>query len=217
MKSIDLFVAQVLPFVMGCTEPMAKTAVLESAIEFCQRTNAVRRLETMDAELDVDEYDVPVPGQMVTNKVIEVYYGTTQLYPNDATTIDDVLSTRGAVNDSDPSSGDPTAFYAVEGDATFKVYPIPDATTTNMFTVKASFVPLRTATQLDDVLYNRYLQYIRSGAVAYLASLPAQPFTSLPLYQMHKANFELGVSRAIAESRKGAAITSSRVRARAFA
>lgn len=217
MKSTDLFVAQVVPHVYGCSDPMAKTAVLEAAIEFCQRTNAVWQTATLSATVDIDEYDVDVPAQMQLNKVLEVYHNTTRLQSYDAASFDDVFGLRGAVDGVDPDSGNPTAFFAVEGASTFKVYPVPDTTETDIFTVKASFLPLRTASQLDDVLYNRYLSTIRSGAIAYLTALPGQPFSSLTVHDMHRQKFELGVSRALAAVRKGAAVTSSRVRARAFA
>lgn len=217
MKSTDLFVAQVIPHVYGCSDPMAKQAVIETAIEFCQRTNAVWQSANISTVANQAVYDIDVPAQMQTNKILELYYSTTRLRAYDATSMDDVLAWRGEVDDQEPTTGDPLAFFAVEGESTFSVYPVPETATTDILTCKASFVPLRSASQLDDLLYNRYLSTIRSGAIAFLTAMPGQPFTSLSMHEMHRQQFERGVSRALAESRKGAAVTSTRVRARAFA
>ena len=47
MISIDSFFSRVLPYVVGCSEPMARQAVLDSAIKFCDQSNVIR--QTVDA------------------------------------------------------------------------------------------------------------------------------------------------------------------------
>ncbi len=217
MKSLDLFLPRVTPYVLDATEPMARQALVDAAIEFCLRTNAVYTITTANATANLGEYDIEEPTGMETVRVQDVYYGRTKLRPVDTAAVDEPLSLRGAVDGESPVVGTPVAFYALAGTNTFTVYPLPETTTAGMFTVKASFAPTRTATQLDDLLYDRYLDAIASGAIANLVAVPGQRFTSAGGYALHRERFERGVSRALAEARKGAAVTSTRVQPRSFA
>lgn len=217
MKSLDIFMPRVIPYVVGCTDPMAKQALVDAAVEFCVRTNAVWQQATLASRVGVAEYDIDVPAQMDVARVIEVYYGTARLRANDRADVDDPLALRGAVNGSTPTSGTPAAFFAAHGEGTFKVYPVPDTATALVFTVRASFTPTRNATQLDDVLYTKYIDVLACGAIAYLAAIPGQMFTSKSAADYHRQKFNFGLSRAITDGRKGAVMSSTRVKARAFA
>ena len=46
MISIDKFYSRVMPYVQGCPEPTASQAILDAAIEFCDKTNVMR--QTLD-------------------------------------------------------------------------------------------------------------------------------------------------------------------------
>lgn len=216
MKPTSSFLPRVLPYVLGCTDPMAKQAVVDAAIEFCQRTNAVWTTFTASSRVGVSEYDIDVPTQMVTSRLLDVYFNDRKLRIVDSMAVDDPYALRGAVDGVDPESGAPLVAYAMQGTATFTVYPVPDEAIVDVFTCKASFQPTRAATQLDDTLYDRYLDTIASGAIAYLASLPGQSFTSLGVYKMHRDKFYLGIGSAVSDARKGASMTSTRVKSRAF-
>lgn len=217
MKHLSAFMPYVIPHVAGCSEPLAFQALREAAQEFCTRTNIVQQTFTVSALAGVAEYDLDVPSQMQLARLLKVGWGTDRwLRVNDRWDVDNALALRGTVNGDDPVQGDPTAAWAEPETAVFKVYPVPDRDLDAMFTVTASYSPTDTATQLDDVLLQRWRRGVVAGALAYLQMMPGQPFTA-PTFARHRDQFETEIGRAIAEARKGAAMTSTRIKARAFA
>lgn len=216
MRATTLFLPRVLPYVLGCTDPMAKQAVVDAAIDFCKRTNVVWRTFVVSSEVGVSEYDIEVPAQMVASRLLDLYYRDRKLPIVDSLAVDDPFALRGAIDGTQQDAGAPLASYAVLGEATFTVYPVPNEAVEDVFTGKASFQPTRSALQLDDVLYDRYLDTIASGAIMHLASLPGMPFTSKAVYEMHRARFYAGMGSAVSDARKGSGMTNTRVKPRAF-
>lgn len=217
MKSLGVFLPYVLPHALGCSEPLAYQALREAAYEFCTRTNIVNQTFTVTSIAGQAEYDLDVPTQMQLARLLKVAWGTDRwLTISDRWDVDDALALRGAVNSYDPTEGDPVAAWAEPETSVFKVYPVPDREVDGMFTVTASYTPTDTATQLDDVLFNRWRTGVVAGALAYLQMMPGQPFTA-NTFARHRDRFETEIGRATAEARKGAAMTSTRVKARAFA
>jgi hypothetical protein len=217
LKALSAFLPYVLPHAAGCTDPMAYQALREAANEFCTRSNIVQQTFTVGSVAGIGDYDFDVPTDMRLVRLLKVAWGVDRwLKVNDRADVDNVLALRGSVNGDDPVQGDPTAAWAQPDTSTFFVYPLPDRSVDGMFTVTASFAPTDRATQLDDVLFDRWRTGVVAGALAYLQMMPGQPFTA-PTFARHRDRFETEIGRAIAEARKGAAMTSTRVKARAFA
>lgn len=62
--------------------------------------------------------------------------------------------------------------------------------------VYVSLKPLRSATELPDILYNDWYQTIAAGAKAKLMVMPEKPWTNLKVAGLHGSLFENGASAA---------------------
>ena len=170
MISIDSFFSRVLPYVVGCSEPMARQAVLDSAIKFCDQSNVIR--QTVDAFSTVSglvSYDLEAPNtQMRIARVLAV-------------TVDGVEI--GGIFEEDvprlnSQSAKPTSFYTtrVNSELVVNMHPLPDAAYSVIVT--AAYAPTRAATSLENDLYNYYSEGIAAGAISKLAAIPNMPFSN---------------------------------------
>jgi hypothetical protein len=113
-------------------------------------------------------------------------------------------------------SGTPAYLYQKNPySASISLYPAPAAG--SALVVRASFSPLRAATSLDDVLFDKWVTAICAGALAYLYSQPGQPYTNVAQVAQMRAAFEAGVSSAVNRTTKGAVRASIQVSPRRFA
>lgn len=217
MKTLQSFLPHILPSVVGCSEPLAIQCLRDTAIDFAERTNVWWSWFTVGSEAGVQEYDVDLPTQARLVRVLAAFYLKTKMRANDVADVDDPFAIRGQIESSEPDSGEPTAIHAVPGGGTFLVYPLPESTVADAFTIRASYAPTDTATSLDDLFYTRYLQAMKYGTLARLYGTAGQGFTSPAMEDREMRKYMREVGRAVREARKGATQTSTRVKARAFA
>jgi hypothetical protein len=170
MISIDSFFSRVLPYVGGCSEPMARQAILDSAIRLCDKSNVIR--QTVDAFSTVSglvSYDLETPNtQMRIARVLAV-------------TVDGV-EIEGIFEEDVPmlnsQSAKPDSFYTtrVNSELVLNMHPLPDDAYSVVVT--AAYAPTRSATSLSDDLYNYHIEGIVAGAISALAAIPNMPFSN---------------------------------------
>jgi hypothetical protein len=209
MISIDELFPRVLPFVVGCSEPMARQALLDSAIKFCDKTDVIR--ESLDAFPTVSglpNYDIETPNnQMRVSRILSV-------------TVDDHKIFGVFEEDADKlpeQEGKPSTFYTRRIDSVLELYlnPVPDISYSVV--VHASFTPTVNATALADDLINRWYEGIVTGAISYLASLPNMPFSNPALAAQKEIERLKACDDARRESYYGRIRGGSRIRQRPFA
>lgn len=219
MKSFEVhFLPYVLVNVPGCTTPLAIQALRSAAIEFCTRSNLIQSIAKTSSTAAVDEYDVEVLPQMKVARVLQVFYGTTELEIVPTLMVGTPQALRGTVDGAEPGKGSPrAAFFKTPSGSTFSVYPVPDESKTEVFTVRASFAPSRSASSVDDLLFDDWVEVIAAGAIGQLQAMPGQSFTSLSTAGAFFQQFSAGVARARIEASKGRVAGSMRVRPVSFA
>ena len=171
MKALSAFYPRVMPYLPGCSEPMADQVILNSAIEFCENSLTLREnLDTFNTRAGAIEYDLDPPSiQHDINRVMSVAVNYKELAAGMAEVVR---------NDLPTANSTPLAFYTSRADSVFvlRLTPPPDAV--YPVVVGVTLRPSRTATLLEDDLYNIWIDPIVSGAIARAMQVPDQPFTN---------------------------------------
>jgi hypothetical protein len=180
MKSLELFIPMLLPYVYGAGDPAMLHALRQTCIEFCKSTDVIQRVTPMNITATVQDYTVTPPTDMSFCRIQGVGWQGKWLdfaAPSDVDS--DTALTGVTIGTAVPETGDPRLFFQkTPTSAAFSIFPIPDTTLANGMTLKASFYPTQTALTVDDVLYDDYAETIACGAAVRLMSTPGQLYTS---------------------------------------
>ena len=203
MISVDTLFPYVLPFVTGCSEPLARQAIVQTAIEFCDKTAVMA--ETLDAfptSKGIAEYDVDVPNtQMRVSRIISAK-------------VDNVIVAGVHTTDAaklTKTDGKPMGFYTTRTGSVLQVnlYPVPDDKYTIQLTV--AYAPTFGATSIEDDLVNYWGEAISCGAVARIAETPNMPFSNPDLAMYKRNEFMRHCQAAKIDSYQGRVRSSTRV------
>jgi hypothetical protein len=174
-KSLDAFHPDVAAHLAGCPDPVMDRAILNAAIEFCQRSLAWN--ETQDAET-ITLADLPyqvggAPAGGVVCEVVSVSVDGNAVDQKNARTLD-------ARGDWRSETGVSEGYVMVAAD-TIDLWRRPAAADTVSMIVTAAYMPTRSASSLPDFLYTQHAESIAAGALARLFILPGQPWTDAGL------------------------------------
>ena len=209
MVDIGQFLSRLLPQVPGCSEPLAYQSLVDSAIEFCEKSLILR--QDLDAFFSVDgrrvyDLDPPTANHGIA-RVISVTADGRQL--------------TGLFEEDYPSlgadTGRPLAFYTTRIDNEFvlNLYPVPDERL--RVVVHAALKPTRGTTQVDDDLYNNWADAIIDGAISRIARIPNQPFSDVNYASAMASSAREKTARARIEAYHGRVRGGTSVKMRPFA
>jgi hypothetical protein len=206
-----------LPSLPGCPDILARQALLDSAIEFCESSGIVRITpDPQSVQAGVTEYDVEVPTGQKVCSVLKAWYGTKELDPAPHTMMSNVQAYVGSVGGVAPSSSDPLFFFELSP-GVVAIYPAPSISAAAMLTFRISTKPSRVATQVDDILLEDWVEGIVYGAKARLHAIPDTNFFSDTHSDFSRSAFRLAVNLARTEALRGRIRGSLNIRARALA
>lgn len=168
MKPIDSFFSRILPLVPNCPEPLAEQAVLDSAIEFCERSNALRyTVDQFPTVIGQSTYDIDVPTNHTFVRVVYLTVDGMDLTSH----VTEKLPTK------DVSNSMPYRYYTTQNESELQLnlYPAPDA----VYQVNMNIVlkPSYSARYVEDDLFNYWNDAIVAGALYRLKVVPGQPFS----------------------------------------
>jgi hypothetical protein len=210
MKALSAFYPRILPYLPGCPEPLAAQVLIDAAIEFCDSSLVLRQnLDTFNTVVGRVQYDLDAPSaQHDINRVMGVTLDGKELVAGMAEAI------RG---DMPTAPAKPRGFYTDRTDSVFTLMLSPPPDEVYSVLVNVALSPARTATQLDDDLYNTWLDPIVSNAIARAMQIPGQPFSNPAQAQilLNSAARQTVTSRI--EGNYGLVRGSMRVRYRPFA
>jgi len=209
MKSLDLFIPYVEIHCRGASVPLMYQYLRLAAQEFCQRTQLVQETFLTGTVANASDIEIETPSQQQFVRLHSVIWKDSWL---------GLLATDEApTNLYSPEYGSPTtAYLKAPSTGPVSLYPIPNATESNVVSVRASFAPTNTATQVADVLYTDWIETISAGAIALLQDIQDEPFSARGL-TVHRAKFERGIESAKREAKRGRLYVSKRVNPVAFA
>lgn len=210
MVNLSNFFPRLLPYVVGCPEPLAQQALLDSAIEFCRRSQVVTtNLDPITVREGVSNYELDSPSnQVVVDQVLKVWYDSTLMSAAPYETATALFNPAGA----------PRYFFGQEIDEVFTLtlLPAPDKTVRNGLLVRASLRPTRAATQVYDILYDRHIEGVVAGAMGILMATPDQPFTDMTMAGAQEIKARALANNARFDAMHGRVQSSLSVRMRAF-
>ena len=209
MKSVSAFRTRIAPRVPGCSDALIDQAVLDACIDFCDRTLVVKRmLDSFLTKPLQTIYDLDGANQQTVARVMRVWVDSTEITPLDEDGIGNpfgfISSVPGQTN-----TGAMPRFFNETDPGSVGFYPRPDrAYTINM---RVALKPTRTATQVEDQLFENWVEVVMDGAFARLFAMPAQEFSSPTTSRDHSLKFEIGINAAMLEARRGKTRAQSRV------
>lgn len=209
MVNLSQFLPRLLPNVIGCSEPLALQALLDSAIDFCHRSLVITTtLDPITVTANKSNYELDVPAQTSIAQVLKVWYDGSPISAAPYETATALYNPNGA----------PRHFFGQEIDEVFNLslLPTPDKTVRNGLSVRVALRPTRSATQVHDILYERYAEGIVAGAMGILMATPDQSFTDLVMAGAATAKARALANNARFEATHGRVQSSMSVRMRAF-
>jgi hypothetical protein len=181
MKHLREFLPRLMVYTPACSEPLAEQALLDSAIEFCEKTLVIRKyLEYIPVMPGVNEYEVDLPSkQYDLSRVVSAALDSEAI---GLTMADNRVFVTA-------HSGKPQSVTVMERECAVSLVfdKIPDDC--YRLDLDVALKPARNATQLDDDLYDRWMDAVVAGALARLYMVPGQPFSdaSAGIYQTGRA------------------------------
>ena len=219
MQSLDVFLSRLLPHVMGCPDVTAKQALLDSCIEFCEETLLVQHTsppQTATANVGTYTLTLPEPTHQAVAMVQKMWFGTSLLSVAASNDVSNILALTSPAGTESAATGTPSVYYEISP-GLVGIYPRPETTQASMISARLASKPLRTATQVDDILYTDWVETIVAGAIGRLCETAGQPYSNPSLAASGYAKFWRDVSKATNLAKRGRVVTSMYVTPRAFA
>lgn len=209
MKSFSAFFPRIMPYLPGCSEPLVAQSLLNAAIEFCEATNVLRQnLDPFNTVVGQVQYDLDPPSsQHNICRVMSVNVDGKEMSPGMAEVIRNDLPTQNSM---------PRGFYTDRTDSSFTLMLSPPPDKIYPVIVNVALRPAITATQLEDDLYNIWIDPLVNGAIARCMMVPDQPFTNYPMAQQLLKTAESQTTNSRIEGNYGLIRGSMRVRSRSF-
>lgn len=192
---------------------MVRLALVDSAIEFCEKTGAVRiTSDPVPSQKGVSTYDIDLPMDIEFSRVLAVWVGSRKIYTAPDVTVSDV---RGVFPQEVPDTGAASYGVVIEPKA-LTLVPAPDQDDLPII-IRSTTRPSRNAKTLDDNLFDQWAEVIIHGALFRLCSTPGQPFSDSLLAGQAEARFYAAIGHAKIDANRGRVIGSIAVKPRPFA
>lgn len=203
MKLVTSFLPYVMPYVMGCPKPVARRAIVDAAIEFCEKSMLVQQtLDPFSVEQGQPTYDLYVDTHQLVFMPVQVWFKSALLKPQPSAQIANAQAYRQDIPEQTLATGDPREYFSVEPNV-IGLYPVPAADLANALTVRAAVRPKRGATQLADVLYDNWVETVADGALMRLHGTPGQAYSDEGQRAKRRGEFYAGLNRATIEASRG--------------
>ena len=204
------FFPYIQPLVPSCPNPSVEHAVRAACIEFCDQTHFLT--DTMDQITFVageNTYEVDVPTGYVLSQPVVLFANGLQLVRKAPHELEQLFGRL----DWQEVTGTTPCYFTMFNTYEIVLAPTPDAT--GVVTGRIAYTPSRTATEVDDQVFESYAEVIADGALAQIYMHPDQPYTSATLALAHRSKFDAGIANAKATVRGGmSAATPMQVRFR---
>lgn len=189
----------VQPHVPGCPVPIVDSAILRAAIRFCAETGVWRHTHaTVTADADTVLYAFAPPAGTKVERVLAAWLDGAPLTVKNAT---DMLG----VADWKTRTGTPKKLVAMN-DTHFRLYPIGAGEVDLEVTLK----PSRSATAIDDAIFEAHVDAIADGALEILFAYPQKPWTNPELALYRGGQFEKAIDDATIREFRHAPIRTAR-------
>lgn len=169
-------------------------ALVDSAIAFCEESLVQREvLDNLQTAVNINAYELDTPAQQQVARVISVSL--------------DGQSLKSIPADMKPAgssqTGKPAGYYTRRNGSQLELVFVPTPDKSYSLGVEVALRPNRSATQLEDDLYELWVEPIVAGAVARITAIPNQPFSDPHKSTSAYASALMGARRARNEGAYG--------------
>jgi len=203
MSTLNDFLNDVMPDVSGCTVDIAKHAIRNACIEFCEKSLILQRdHDPVTVVAGIVDYDFDPPANNLVTRIMRAWYKANELT---AVAPDSIRSSEvynRLFSGANVVRTDPTSILQKD-ERTFSLYGIPKDTVANGLTMRVALKPTRAATTVEDVLLEDYAEIIAAGAKARLMMSPNKPYTNPQLAVGHMELFRQGTNVARQRAYRG--------------
>jgi hypothetical protein len=195
-KTYEDFYDEVLPYLPGCTPALAKVAIKNAVIEFCEGSLILQRdHDPVTVVEGIIDYDFEPPTGFLVTKIMRAWYKGVELTPKAPDELPGALLYNSRYPDAVVTKQDPS-IITQKDERTYTLYPFPKETAPSSLTMRVALKPTRGGNLVDDVVYEDYAEIIGHGARYRLMSSPSKPFTSPDAAAASKVFFEEGINTA---------------------
>lgn len=178
----------VLPDVPGCTNELAINALRNAAIELCTKSWIyIQACDPQDTIIGQAEYDLDTFNGYKTVGIVTASFNDANILPIGITSLN-----RSNLYWQD-DTGTPTNYFTNDY-TTLRLYRIPDLVGTLNVTV--ALTPTKTATGVENFIYDLYSEQLAAGAKARLMLIPSKPFTDPNTSREYRAQFAAAITDA---------------------
>lgn len=209
MASFSAWYDAVLAQVAGCPSALADWAILDAAIDFCERSHAhIADLTAINSVAATADYTLTAPTLTEIIKVLAVEYDGEEIRPIGPRDI-----ARRYGTDWQDLSSTPERYMTQYG-TSLKLIPMPAAAVTGGIVVTVVLKPTGAATTINDTIATPYKRAIAMGARARLWLMPKKPWTNFDRGKKEEDDFIIACAVAHSQSMKGR--TSAPMRSRNY-
>ena len=207
---------RVAPDVMGCPNVLIDEAVLRTLIKFCEETHVLEKafehdvVSTDIVAADNDSVNVNIASYITDGRPILL----TQFKIDGVDWDAQEIKLLNDQDDLDEISVSGTKFFTWPDTTHIKFYGIEAED--QRFYIKQIYVPLDTATTIDDDIYYRFRDTIEAGARATLMDMPKKDWTDPVTAGRNWSKYNDGVAMAKIKKDKGMTRRSSSVKSLRF-
>jgi hypothetical protein len=208
MAALTDFLPEVMPYVPGCSVPLAIKQLRAICMDFCGVAPIVQAvIDPIDLVAGEPEYDIDTPNGTDVTLILSATFQRTPLR---------VLG----IGDADflnahLTMGTPSGLKQAAGN-TFRLDVAPACDMAQALSLLVATKPKRNANAVADVLLNDYAYDIGQGAIGRLLLIPGQPFSAPANAFVYTANYERARVNARIRAESSFGQTSTRVKPRAF-
>jgi hypothetical protein len=201
-KNFEDFLPYILMEVPGCPRQVATEFVRKFVIRLCEKALIIRKKASeINITADEREYKLNFTENLYrpTGIVAATYEGGTTMFPRNEAMLDDQTPRwRSETTSTRP------LYYWLTIDNKFHVHQKPTQDIDNdPITVECWVSPVRTATKVDEFVFNNYAETVAYGALSELQLMKDQSWNDPVLAQLNGRNWRQGMRNARAESLRG--------------
>lgn len=190
MKTWADFKDWVLPEVTGAATELVEFYVREAATEFLRKTGILKvEIDPIALTAEVPTYDVDVPSGYGVARLEDLWLGEQPLFPRSTDQLAQMYSNWQTVE------GLPL-YYFNEDPLTVRLVPVPDRSDYDNVTGWAVLKPLRTATGVEDWIFEDWVDVIAAGAKSMLMAMKQKPWTDPARSAELRVEYYAGCDRA---------------------
>lgn len=210
--SFDDFLPEVMQFLPDVPEHIAKNAIRNAAIEFCEKTRYWQiDIDPISVVAKKNNYVIETPSGTKYVGMVNAYFDTNLMIPKGP----DELARIYRMGDWQQVEGTPQYVTQIIKPEVILV-PTPYADKADCFHVRVSIAPTRDSDEITQDIYENYLMVIANGAKAILYNTPGQPYFDRTAAKECMMYFRAGIANTKIAIDKGLTRSSTRAEFQRF-